>query len=220
MAEQIQQEMKQISSTCTQVTVEERPPGSLALDTSMMLPLFNETRMASDSVMNTFRNFCYNAEPNSVVVYQNQMLIDTQGNRQMNLFGRVFNGNMNNLLMAVGRTVNEFRERQDQLEENQEELKETVKVLQKEVAELKQKQDKRKKRDAGSINKVNTSYRVTYSDKDGKRQFKCITEYKTDDSGNKVKRTAQELYKFARNLGLTDTAINRAFNKLRIKNQL
>lgn len=222
IAEQISDEMKQISQTCNEVTIEERPPGSMALHASMLMPMFTETEQASNTMLSTFRSFCYQAEPQSTVVYQNQMLIDTHSNRQMNLFGHVLTTVNKNLLYAVGRTVQEFRNRQHRIEaeqlelkEEHTELKETVKALQEEMATMRSQKDKRRKKDAGAIYKVKTSFKVQYRKPDGKFATQNITQFTKNSQGKRVKRPNQEIFQFARQLGLTDTAINRSFERLK-----
>lgn len=204
----IEEEMKFIQGNANNVQLEQHPPGSMALHTSAMLPFFQEPEKAQQSLMSSVRDFCFEASPGAVVLYENQMLIDPQSNRQRNVFSNAL-CTQSNVFYAMAVTIKDMMHHQENLQRQ-------VDALKDDVAFLKEQKKPCSKRSGGvGIIYKDTKFdslRIQFKKQDGKWANKCISIFK--DRAHTRRRPIREIYQKAIEVGLTHETIIAQINKL------
>lgn len=216
MEAQLDREMELLRDTSSQIQVAQKPPGSMALHASMMLPLFEQKDTAREALFSHVRDFCYQASPGTVVVYENQMLIDPSTNRQQNLWMETCMTNPN-ILYAIRQL-----EKIPSIETKQIEIQEKVQKMELELKELKSQKKiyRQKKREVGSIYKFKQYWKIQYRDQNNEWKSTYLTRYITTPEGKEVLRPLNELYQRAQQVGLSKGVIQKSIRKMKNQGQL
>jgi len=222
MVPDMEHEIQQLKDMGTDFEFVQNPRNSLVQHASIMLPLFQPLEEAKRSMISHLRDFCHNSSPGAMIMYKDDELIEMETQRKRNLWHGVAS-EVGNILYCLVSKFKQICDSQADIMEVQNGMQSRLLALEKEIKRMKGKRtDKRRKDDPGTIYFVGgrtSSWRIKYRNNLGYFKGKNVSQYIVTKEG-KIPRPLSDLRTKAKELGLSDTAIDRSFTKLKEIGQL
>jgi len=219
LANKMKEETDLIQTTPKNITIVDEPPGSMALHSSLMFPLFVKPDEAQKTLLESVFTFCDGVSPGSVVRYSDSQMVDPATKRHTNLFTDLL-GRKSNFLYVMTATMKEMIRKQRHLEEEVASLKEEFYDFKSKsllsITDSSSSFSSRKtlKNGRGSLYKdrKNESIRIQYRKTNGKWSNKSVPIYMS--RSHQTRRPLEDFYKKAISLGLSHQVAMNGIEKL------